>query len=94
MRKGKACPLALLEKDKNIQKVFGQLAVDTDVNELILTHLEDFTIKLYGAKNKRTLNEYRYCTVEKTFYPKARAEHPLLKLEGIDGSSLPPCKAE
>lgn len=50
---------------------------------MALTLLEEFTTKLYGAKAKRALNEYRYDRVEKAFNPKARAALPLLKLKDI-----------
>ena len=59
VRKGKARPLALVEKDVEIQKVFEQLATDTNVNESTLTHLEKFTATIYGAKTKCTVTSLR-----------------------------------
>ena len=94
VRKGKGRPLALVEKDVEIQMVFEQLATDTNVNESTHTHLETFTATVYDTKTKCALNEYQHCIFKRAFAPKARAAHPLMKLQGIDGSSLPPCQAE
>jgi len=57
--------------------------------------LKTYTAQMYGAKGKvMSLNYHRYNVFEKAYGPKARSWNALAKLQGIDGSMIPPCESE
>jgi len=94
VRKGKARPLAILEKNQEYQGAFRQLAECPCVSTSTCKTLQDFTCELYGARKRVALNDFRNQKFEKAFRPKANSANLLHKLAGKDGSSLPPCESE
>jgi hypothetical protein len=95
VRKGKVRPFKLLEKEVATQQAFSNLAITEAIDEDIYRSIEMFTCRLYGAKrNPSSINEYRYCVVEKAYGPRRNSKNLLEKLCGIDGCNIPPCNRE
>ena len=97
VRRGKVHPFAKVEKNADIQKALQELGTTARISQTgrkTLHSFTMFTVGIYGAKAKTTLNAHRYKVYEKSYGPKTRAKNPLDKLKGINASSIPPCEAE
>ena len=91
-RIGKIRPLSLLENSSTFEDVFIKMANSSRLETDTFQSLCQYTAAMYGRPNS-TLSQARFEIFERVYKPSRRG-NPLSKLEGIDGSSLPPCEAE
>ena len=56
-RKGKVWPLKLLEKDRDAQQAFANIAEDDLSDGKIVAEIEKFTCKFYGTKRLTSVDE-------------------------------------
>ncbi|EFX78456.1 hypothetical protein DAPPUDRAFT_105253 [Daphnia pulex] len=96
--KGKLKPLIVLKSNPAYQKAFASLGSSEMISNDIITELDKFTCEIYGIKRninadkQPTVNDARYqMFCEK--YGSKKEKLSLLKVKGIDGSSLPPSKS-
>jgi len=96
--KGKLKPLRVLKSNPAYQKAFASLGSSEIISDDVITELEKFTCEIYGIKRNTnadkqpTVNDARYqMFCEK--YDSKKKKLSLLKVKGIDGSSLPPSKS-
>ena len=89
-RKGKTHPLKILEKDKTVQTVFGNMGFSDDIQEEKFKVIEKVTCALYGKPKFNSVNEARLELFLKKYQPKKK-EVVISCGKKMEGSFLPPC---
>ncbi|KAG1672153.1 hypothetical protein GQR58_016100 [Nymphon striatum] len=90
IRKGKKRPLKIAEENYSFLDAFAALAT-VQVDRATCEALEEYTSKLYGAKQTLPLNKHRYQVFAKSYGLK-RGKNPFARLKGADASNIPPCE--
>ena len=92
MRKGKVCPLEIIEKERNFMEMFSKLGDHEVIPENVSEKAEAFVCTLYGKPCLTSINDARFAIFQQVCAPK-RKDAPLEKIKTTDSSLLPPCKA-
>ena len=86
--KGKVKPFSLLEKNEDIQEVFGSLGQTEVISPGTLKEIESFVCSMYKGNSLTTVNELRLDMFLKAYQTKYSR---LTTIRGFDGSIFPPC---
>ena len=89
-RKGKIRPLKLLERDEEMQNVFGTLGSTENVPEAVIECFEKFVCQMYGLKTFKSTNAARL----ELFIKKSQSKKEkdiFSNIKRIEIESLPPC---
>ncbi|KAG1673316.1 hypothetical protein GQR58_015640 [Nymphon striatum] len=90
IRKGKKRPMKITEENYSFLDAFAALATG-EVDRATCEALEEYTSKLYGAKQTLPLNKHRYQVFAKSYSLK-RGKNPFARLKGADESNIPLCE--
>ena len=91
LRKGKTKPFKLMESSKAYTQAFSQLGSSKEVDQEVLSLLEEYVCSMYGVKKEKDVNAARTYLFKKLYCP-GDLDKPLEKLKSADPSCLPPCK--
>ena len=89
-RKGKLRPLKLLEPDKSIQEVFGEMGINQIVTEEQMKNIETFVCKMYGHKKESSIDYVRSEMFLKKYKP-MKDSGIISCAKKMEGSYPPPC---
>ena len=89
-RKGKVQPLQLLEKDRDGQQAFANIAKDDLSDGKIVVEIEKFTCKLYGADRLASVDEARF-EMFLGKYETKNLNKSLTKIKKPGATTLHPC---
>ena len=78
-----------MEKDRDAQKIFANIAEDDFSDEKIVAEIEKFPCKLYGTKRLASVDEARLEMFLRKYQTK-NLKKSLTKIKKFDASTLPP----
>ena len=90
LRKGKVCPLQLMEKSTLFVNAFTALGESPFLTSCYQDILEAFVCTLYGKHNMQRTADIRYALFRIKYAPTSQ-DTPLARIKGADASVLPPC---
>lgn len=93
-RKGKKRPLSIMRKSAYFTESFMQMSNPSDNRQDIFARIEEFICQVYGFKALKSVDEARIASFQKTYKLIEKDDVFRLPKKNIDGSALPPCKAE
>lgn len=92
-RKGKNRPFAIMRKSPDVITALIELSNECNSMQDIFPKIEELVCTTYGYKKIKSVNEARVATFSKAYKVHEKEFLDLWK-KGIDGSALPPCRAE
>lgn len=93
--KGKKRPYNLLKSSADFQEAFKGLSrINEDNFKDIFEKIEEFLCHSYGLKNIKSVDEARFVLFKKAYTFKDINDVFQISTTNVDGSNLPPCKAE
>lgn len=93
-RKGKNRPFTVIRTSTDFTDSFIQMSTLSDNREDIFAKIEQFICNMYGFKSLKSIDEARLATFQKMYKHLDSDDVFRLPKRTIDGSALPPCKAE
>ena len=93
-RKGKKRPFFIMNNSADFIESFIQMSTRSDNKEDIFAKIEEFACNICGFKQLKNIDDARVATFQKTYKLLDNDAVFRLPKKSINGSALPPCKAE